>query len=103
MSGKVIIRFVAPAPIKERNSSGAVIRTRTWNTEKILGYLHGALESGVQGVLKLPVTLEVVEARASDIRFEGFKPGKVTEAREAIGELIGDAMGEIDPEEYLTA
>ncbi len=64
--------------------------------------LHN-LTPSVPASLKLPVVIAVMEALAADIRFEGFKPARISEAREAIGQPMGDATGEINVKEYLRA
>ena len=44
---------------------------------------------------------QVVVAKSADIRFN-WKPEKITELREQIGELIGTVMEDIEPDDYLS-
>lgn len=100
MTRTVTVRFVLPAPVKVRISE-TLSRTRTWNEEKLTTFLQAGLEPMLQQMID-DVSLEVVVAKAADIRFS-WKPEKIGALRDAIGELIGTVMEDIEVDEYLSA
>lgn len=101
MDRSVEIRFVPPADIKVKVSA-AVTHTRKWNVERLMDYLRESLEPRIQEELGDDVEVRVVAARQPDIRLNNVKPkGGVTDWKAALGEAIGDAMGDIEPEEFL--
>ena len=100
MTRTVTVRFVTPAPVKVRISE-TLSRTRTWNEEKLTTFLQAGLEPMLQQMID-DVSLEVVMAKAADIRFS-WKPEKIGSLRDAIGELIGTVMEDIEVDEYLSA
>lgn len=99
MNKRVLIRFVPPAAIKIQVSKGNS-RLRTWKVEKLLAFLREGLEIPM-GEAFPDVAFEVVEAQASEIRFDGWKPENAGETRKAIGEMIGSVMEGIEAEEFL--
>lgn len=97
MQKSVVIRFVPPAPVKIPITN-TVTRTREWNVEKLLEHLKASLEPRIQTELGADVEVQVVTARQPDIRLNNVKPrGSLTDWKEALGEAIGD----IDPEDFL--
>ncbi|MPY68279.1 hypothetical protein F8S09_16610 [Deinococcus sp. SDU3-2] len=82
--------------------SAAATNTRKWNVERLIDYLWESLEPRIQGELGEDVAVRVVAARQPDIRLNDVKiKGGVTEWKAALGEAIGDAMGDIEPEDFL--
>ena len=100
MTRTVTVRFVPPAPVKVRISE-TLSRTRNWDEEKLATFLQAGLEPMLQQMID-DVSIEVVIAKASDIRFS-WKPEKIGALRDAIGELIGTVMEDIEVDEYLSA
>ncbi|SMB89248.1 hypothetical protein [Deinococcus hopiensis] len=99
MNKRILIRFVPPAPIKVPNGPKST-RLRTWKVDKLIGFLQEGLEP-MMGEAYPDVEFEVVEARAQEIRFDGWKPEKPGDVRKAIGEMMGNVMEGIEAEEYL--
>lgn len=103
MDRTVEIRFVPPADI-EVKVSAAVTHTRKWEVERLMDYLRESLEPSIQGELGEDVEVRVVAARQPDIRLNNVKiKGGVTEWKASLGEAIGNAMGDIEAEDYLGA
>lgn len=102
MQKSVLIKVVPPAAIKIPTTSSTV-RTREWNLEKLLEHLKATLEPQIQAELGDDVEVQVVTGRQPDIRLNNVKPkGGVSDWKEGLGEAIGEAMGDLDPEEFLT-
>lgn len=102
MDRSVEIRFVPPADVKVPVTT-VTTHTRRWNVEKLLEHLRQSLEPRIQAELGDDVELRVVAARQPDIRLNHVKPkGGVTDWKAALGEAIGDAMGDIEPEDFLS-
>lgn len=102
MDKSVVIRFVPPVDVKIPVTT-ATTRTRSWNVEKLLMHLQASLEPQVKADLGEDVELQVIAARQADIRLNNVKPkGGVTEWKEALGEAIGDVMGDLDPDDFLS-
>ncbi|WP_407569886.1 hypothetical protein [Deinococcus altitudinis] len=94
----VQVRFVPPKDIIVRVNAG-VTRTRVWDGEKLAEFLQTGLEPLLSKMVD-ELELQVVVAKTADIRFS-WKPEKIGELREQIGELIGTVMEDIEPDEYL--
>ncbi|WP_407570801.1 hypothetical protein [Deinococcus altitudinis] len=92
-------RFVPIKDIQVKVNAG-VLRTRVWDGEKLTGFLRAGLEPLLSKMID-DLELQVVVARASDIRFS-WKPEKSGELREQIGELIGTAMEDIEIDGFLS-
>ena len=99
MTRTVSVRFVPPAPVKVRVSM-TVSRTRIWDEEKLAEFLRAGLEPLLSKMID-DLELLVVIAKAADIRFS-WKPEKINELREQIGQLIGTVMEDIEVDEYLS-
>ena len=99
MNKKVLVRFVPPAAVNVPIGKG-VTHDRTWKVDKLIGFLQEGLELAAAEAHP-DLELRVVEARASEIRFESWKPDKPGELREQIGQMIGSVMDELEVEEYL--
>ncbi len=99
MSRTVQIRFVPPNDIKVKVSQ-TITRTRVWDGEKLAEFLQAGLEPLLSKMID-DLELLVVVAKAPDIRFN-WKPEKITELREQIGQLIATVMEDIDADEYLS-
>ncbi|MVN86797.1 hypothetical protein GO986_08480 [Deinococcus sp. HMF7620] len=101
MNKRVVVRFVPPAPVKVSTGKGTS-RLRAWKTDKLIEFLEVGLAPLV--AQQFPdIELSVIESRAADVRFEGWKPEKPTAMREAIGEMVGTVMEDIEAEEFLEA
>ncbi|GAA5514753.1 hypothetical protein Dcar01_03514 [Deinococcus carri] len=101
MNKRIVVKFVPPAPVKVPNGKSTT-RTRTWQVDKLIEFLRAGLTPLVQQAHP-GVELEVVEGRAADVRFDGWKPEKPSVVREQIGEMIGTVMEDLEAEEYLSA
>ena len=99
MNKRILIRFVPPAPIKVANGKNTT-RLRTWKVEKLLDFLREGLEP-LMGEALPDVEFEVVESRAPEIRFDGWKPEDAGAVRKQITEMIGNVMEGLEAEEYL--
>ncbi|EYB69434.1 hypothetical protein DEIPH_ctg008orf0173 [Deinococcus phoenicis] len=101
MNKRIVVKFVPPAPVKVPNGKSTT-RTRTWQVDRLIEFLRSGLEPLVTEAY--PGTeLEVIEGRAADVRFDGWKPEKPAVLREQIGEMIGTVMEDLEAEEYLNA
>lgn len=101
MNRIIRIGLAIPQPVPVQISK-TLMRHRTWNSEKLVAYLREGITPMLNRVYP-DVEVEVVASSYPNIQFQGWKPPKVEEAREAIGEMIGAVMEDIDPEEYLSA
>lgn len=102
MQKSVLIRVVPPAAIKIPTTT-ATVHTREWDLEKLLDHLKATLEPQIHAELGDDVEVQVVTGRQPDIRLNNVKPrGGITEWKEGLGEAIGEAMGDVDPEDFLS-
>ena len=99
MPRTVQVRFVSPKDIQVKVSQ-TVTRTRVWDGEKLAAFLQAGLEPLLSKMID-DLELLVVVAKAPDIRFN-WKPDKIGELREQIGQLIGTVMEDIEADEYLS-
>ncbi|MDV6375176.1 hypothetical protein [Deinococcus arenicola] len=99
MSKRILVRFVPPQAVKVPSGKNTT-RDRTWKVEKLISFLQEGLELAASEPYP-GVEIEGVEARASEIRFDGWKPEKPGEMREQIGQMIGSVMEGLEAEEYL--
>ncbi|MGY2893168.1 hypothetical protein [Deinococcus sp. UYEF24] len=99
MSRTIQVRFVPPKDLKVKVSQ-TITRTRVWDGEKLAEFLQAGLEPLLSKMID-DLELQVVVAKAADIRFN-WKPEKIGELREQIGELIGTVMEDIEADEYLS-
>ena len=102
MPRNVLIRFVPPAPIKTKTGK-ATTHIREWDGEKMAAFLQEGLE--IWAGDKYPdFEMRVAVSRQAEIRFENWKPEKqqAEELRAKIGEVIGQVMEGIEPENDLS-
>jgi len=102
MSRTVLIRFVAPAPIKTKTGK-ATTHVREWDGEKMAAFLQEGLEIWA-GDKHPDFEMRVAVSRQAEIRFEDWKPDKTQaeELRAEIGDEIALVMEGIEPEDYLS-
>lgn len=102
MQKSVTVRFVPPTAVKVPITT-ATVHTREWNVDKLLDHLRTSLEPQLQAELGEDVEVEVVAARQPDIRLNNVKPrGSLSDWKESVGEAIGEVMGGVDPEDFLS-
>ena len=101
MNKTVLIRFVPPAPITIKTSK-TTTHTRHWDDDKLTTLLQEHLEIGLADAGQA-LDVRVVTSRQAEIRFDGWKPDGADALRKVITELMGEAMADIDPEDYLQA
>lgn len=102
MFRNVLIRFVAPAPIKIKTSK-TESRTREWDGEKLAAFLQEGLEIWA-GDKHPDFEIRVAVSRQAEIRFENWKPDKAEaeKLRAEIGEQISLVLEGIEAEDYLS-
>ncbi len=75
---------------------------RALDLERLIEHLRSSLRPRIHAELGEDVEVQVMTAQRPDIRLNNVKPkGGVTDWKEALGEAIADAMGDIDPEDFL--
>ncbi len=98
MPGRVLLRWVPPAPVRE--GSGKAARLREWNVPKILQFLQDELGPRIEEAFD--AELVIVPSKIAEIRPEHLAVGfKVADVRAAVGEMLTTVMEGFEGEEYL--